>query len=829
LVGLVASVLLHIGATTSGITHPAWLLFLPSTTTLTDRRDFELNLDDHGGVSSVRPSSAADHIHGWVFAPAKAGDAPVASTLSAHSIGGDVAAACPLELCFQLSVKDRTGAPIQGVLITLANGDQLSVTTSDALGRARVLSIDGPTVELHAVIEGYEPLVQVVSVEELRGVHPIQFELTPDCRMSVTVRGARQAALVTERRLAIGEMSAIPGTFGDPVRAVQNLPGVARTPLGLGPVIVRGGRWGDTLTYVDGQEVPLLFHFATLTSVLNPSLLAGLDLYPGPTPAEFGRSIAGAVDVRTRQGRVDRFSGSIDVNPAEAGLFLEGPIGSVGSFMVSARRSYFDLLLPAILDLTGYSNSLEVRVAPAFWDYQLKADFQAGVSDLSVFIFGSDDRTAVFSRNPVDSISLGSGGLTAHVGFQRLVATWALPITPRLSHKFQVGIGRDATDDSLGNDLFLNSTMQSASLRDDASLKVNEELAFAAGAAIVGQRLFLNARSPPPPADSELYNPDLAHAAQRIARTAAAFAPYLWLRAVWRPTLSIRIIPSLRADYDSLLHRAWLDPKLAISIDLFEGVRVKAAMGIAHQRPTLDKLLPVIGNPLLREEGAIESTGGAEWRPSPNTSLSFDVYYRKLFSEAIRNGITAAAVADGSTSLPLVTNTGDGHAFGVELLLRQAPTHGFFGWIAVSLGKSLERATAAASWQPVAFSQRYNITAVASYEVSAGLTVGVRARMVDGYAVSPVLLGVLDSDSEQYVPVNGALSDANRLPNFFQLDVRIEKHWAFARWALNAYLDLENVTNQRNAESLLYNYDFTRKTMLFGLPIFPTLGLKGGF
>ena len=60
------------------------------------------------------------------------------------------------------------------------------------------------------------------------------------------------------------------------------------------------------LASVDGQLVPLLFHFGGIAAVINSDFLETLDFYPGNTPARYGRSIAGAVDINTRPGKRDR-------------------------------------------------------------------------------------------------------------------------------------------------------------------------------------------------------------------------------------------------------------------------------------------------------------------------------------------------------------------------------------------------------------------------------------------------------------------------------------------------------------------------------------------
>jgi hypothetical protein len=70
---------------------------------------------------------------------------------------------------------------------------------------------------------------------------------------------------------------------------------------------------------------------------------------------------------------------------------------------------------------------------------------------------------------------------------------------------------------------------------------------------------------------------------------------------------------------------------------------------------------------------------------------------------------------------------------------------------------------------------------------------------------------------------------SERLPVFHQLDVRLDKGWQFQSWRLGAYLDVQNVYNNAAVEGVGYNYDFSRRTYQTGLPIIPSIGLRGEF
>jgi hypothetical protein len=67
------------------------------------------------------------------------------------------------------------------------------------------------------------------------------------------------------------------------------------------------------------------------------------------------------------------------------------------------------------------------------------------------------------------------------------------------------------------------------------------------------------------------------------------------------------------------------------------------------------------------------------------------------------------------------------------------------------------------------------------------------------------------------------------VPFFQQVDLRADKTWSFAGWKLTGYLDVQNVSATPNPTGVSYNYNFTQSKYSVGLPIVPSLGLRGEF
>ena len=107
---------------------------------------------------------------------------------------------------------------------------------------------------------------------------------------------------------------------------------------------------------------------------------------------------------------------------------------------------------------------------------------------------------------------------------------------------------------------------------------------------------------------------------------------------------------------------------------------------------------------------------------------------------------------------------------------------------------------------------------------NARLRIGGRLRYTTGNPMTPAAGAYQDEDGD-WVAVDGPVL-SQRLPDFFQLDLRVDRTWRRPWGAMNLYIDLQNVVNRKNAEGVTYNEDYTRRSYTTGLPIFPSIGVE---
>ena len=82
-------------------------------------------------------------------------------------------------------------------------------------------------------------------------------------------------------------------------------------------------------------------------TILNGDVVESVSLISGGAPARYGDRTGAVLDVQTREGNRDEFSGRASLGASGVYGTLEGPIGGArkSSWLVSARKSYLDYVL----------------------------------------------------------------------------------------------------------------------------------------------------------------------------------------------------------------------------------------------------------------------------------------------------------------------------------------------------------------------------------------------------------------------------------------------------------------------------------------------------
>ncbi|MBL9037354.1 MAG: TonB family protein [Archangium sp.] len=728
-------------------------------------------------------------------------------------------------------VERGTRNPVGGALITVGEGDAARETMSDDTGAFRLTDVPAGAQRVAVVVADYNPYVveeTVVAGQRTEVTYYVRRKVYGT--METVVRGKKERKEVAQITLKQEEIRLIPGTNGDAFRVVQNLPGVARSAFGLGFLVVRGGRPYDTRTYVDEVQVPVLFHFGGLFSTYNSNLLDSLSFQAGNFNSEFGRSIGGLVKGDSRTPSKVGLHGYADLNVVDVSALVETPLSENWSIAASGRRSHLDALLPAVFGLIpGANDAIQFTVAPRYYDYQVRLEYKPkkGSSRFFVSFFGSNDELVAALPNPsIDPEGRGSFGTS--IVYNRLLFGFDTKVSPRVAFRTRTSFGIDSFGLTGGSDIYIKSQQYPVLSRNTFSIDIPEiKVQIDTGLDALVLPYSVDVQAPPAPKLNQVPDPFSSRRLQLEQAFVFQVEPALFATVMWKPLTPLKVVGGVRADYNSVMRKGWVDPRVALFFQLSDAVVLKGGAGLYHQPPDYrqGQLSAKFGNPDLLPEGATQYMVGSEVRFTDAISLDVQLYYKQLFNQSRSTLALGADDVNTETTDLRYTSIGKGRAYGAEILLRHALTKNFFGWVSYSLSRAERDYVGGTQYGLSQFDQPHNLIVVASYKLPLDFIVGGRLRYTSGPLNTPFVGSVYDANGNYYFPISGQ-QFSRRLPDFFQLDVRVDKRFVFKEWMFALYLDVQNVTYRANVEAVLNSYDYTQEAYLTGLPILPVLGMR---
>lgn len=751
----------------------------------------------------------------------------------------------PKTATFRGTVRSRSGsAPLAGVEITLDDGKR---AVTDPKGQ---FVFEGIAPGTRTVTLSGERLTPVRTEETLVAGKALDatydVELAPekgaiaapsdDLEIVVTAPALERRAVSTEIKADEGKR--LPGTQGDVLKVVESMPGVARASAGSGQLVVWGASPEETRIYVDGVRVPRLYHDGGLRSIVATELVDSVELAPGAYGAAYGRGLGGIVLVRTKKWDEARPRASLGVDLYDASASLRVPLTKEIRVEIAGRRSHVDSILSALAkDDVG-----DFFPAPHYADGQARISYAPSEKErASITLLGSTDRTdrTVKSSDPLltRSEEKGTSFFRIYGKYEREIDGGRVEVTPSFGRDLQtrtIQLGDTSTGLRQGSTIYATR----ASYRN----KVHPHVTLTTGldAEIVHTRLERSGSvtSPPREGDARVFGqpPQDRRNGDDWEVTQLGLAPFGELDVALLDDM-VHVVPGLRFDptFVSVSRRtpvegdtpalgafredAAIEPRLAATVAPSSRITFKAAYARVRQPALAEDLSAVFGNPLLPAASGHHLLAGLSARLFPSTTLETTVFRLTQDELAARS---ASATPQLAAALEPV---GSGRAYGMQAMLRRELTKGFMGWVSYSLVRSERRDAPSLGYRPSDYDQSHVLTALGSYDLGHGFEVGARVRFATGFPRTAVSYALADTRSDRFEPVFGQ-KNRERLPAFFQVDLRISKRFVLPAGELETYLEVLNVTNQQNAEELVYTKDYRTKGTLTGLPILPLFGVR---
>lgn len=609
------------------------------------------------------------------------------------------------------------------------------------------------------------------------------------------------------RVIGLQEIEKSPGANRDVSRIVRAYPGVSFSPVGYrNDLIVRGGSPSENRFYMDGIEIPNINHFATQgasggpVSIVNADLVREITFYTGAFPANRSGALSSVLDFRLRDGNPDKQTFKATLGASEVSLSGSGHFNDRTTYLFSVRQSYLQLLFKA----------LGLPFLPNFIDGQFKIKTRLTEHDeLTVLaLTGIDKMKLNTDEKGEDAEYLLSYLPTIHqetftVGavYRHYAGKHTQSVT--LSHNYlnNRNLKYRNNDDSSEDNLTLR--LRSVEQKTTALFENRTRLGqwtLKEGAEFTNSGYTNNTDSP-----FSLYKTSLD-----IIGWGAFFSSDYSTRDN-RFTLSAGI----RVDgnnYNRGMKQLWkqLSPRLSASYKLSEQWILNGSAGLYHQLPPYTALGyknndGTYLNKALRYMRVMESSIGADWHLHDRIMISAEGFFKRYnrIPLSLQDNIPLACKGNdyGVVGNEPLASTADGRAYGLETMFRWQVSGRFNLVSSFTLYKSEYRNHSGDDYIPSAWDNRFILNMSGTYNLPKRWSIGGKVSYIGGAPYTPYdedkssLVQAWDAKGQPYYDYS--LYNTGRLPDFAQLDVRVDKSFYFRRCMVGLYLDLQNVTGSK--------------------------------
>ena len=685
--------------------------------------------------------------------------------------------------------------------------------STDSLGIFRIEQIPPGIYRFEATLIGYK---STVTSEYLVSASTpfIEIEIEEDENMLsaivVTPSPFRKTveSPVSMRIIGLQEIERSPGGNRDISRIVRAYPGVSFSPIGYrNDLIVRGGSPSENRFYMDGIEIPNINHFATQgasggpVSIVNADLIREISFYTGAFPANRSGAMSSVLDFRLRDGNPDKQTFKATLGASEVSFSGNGHLSDKTTYLFSIRQSYLQLLFKA----------LGLPFLPNFIDSQFKLKTRLSAHDELILLglVGIDKMKLNTDEKGEDAEYILSYLPTIHqetftvgTSYRHYAGKHVQSVT--LSHNYlnnrniKYLNNDESSEDNLT--LRLRSVEQKTTLRFENqtrlgqwTLKEGAEMNYSNYTNQTNQRIF--------GITSTLsdYRTDL-----NIFSWGGFFSTdYTTANKRFSASAGIRTDGN---NYNKEMKELWkqLSPRLSLSYELTQQWTLSGNAGLYYQLPPYTALGfkdndGLYANKNLKYMQVMETSLGLDWHLQDRLMISAEGFFKRYsrMPLSLRDDIALACKGDdyGTVGNEALIPTARGRAYGVETMLRwQIPER--FNFVSSLTVFRSEYNSIASAWD-----NRFILNVSGTYNLPRRWSIGGKLSYIGGAPYTPYdkekssLVEAWNAQGRPYYDYSKY--NTERLPNFAQLDIRVDKSFYFHRCMVGFYLDLQNITGSK--------------------------------
>lgn len=624
----------------------------------------------------------------------------------------------------------------------------------------------------------------------------------------------------------------VPGAIGDPLAAVFSLPGVVPGGDGGEPA-VRGSSPADNLYLVDFLPAGYVFHNFS-SSIFSEYILQDFQMYSAGFGPAFSNVTGAVFDITLRKPKNQKLGGTIDLSLLRSGIFVEGAVTDNSAFYFSARKSLIHLVVQEQSKEDAEEDGEGIRVieAPQDNDYQFK--YVWDISDQHQLAFsanGATDYVEAELTRQADFVAVnpdfaGKAKIQQDYDGQQIAYTY---LGDRVTEA-TLAIGRnDLGSETFWGDnyhSFFNIEHRQAKGELDYALTDNQTLTI--GTQIIDGHYTLDYEGILLLCSEDKQDQCSSAERRRISDIASLDIQEntFYINNSWLITDRTRLDYGVQSYHNDLTNETLTLPRLALGFQLTSTLELNARYGHYARLPEIELAFPSVGNPNLPTAKSKHSVLGFTKEYNDDWSWNLEFYHKTLSDLAI-------ADTDGAAGAYYIDAL-KGEASGVDLLINKDMTDKWYGWLALSYGKSERTNTQTQETRDYYLDTPWLATWVVNYEFKEDMQIGWRWSARSGQAYTPII-GLEKREDDIIVPVyDQPFSD--RLPTYSRLDIRYKWDFQIGRFPSALIVDVINALNQDNIESRNLDYDkidnenspvVTEDSA--GLGILPTIGFRMSF
>lgn len=624
---------------------------------------------------------------------------------------------------------------------------------------------------------------------------------------------------VSTTEMSFEELRRSPGTAGDINRALVMIPSAVQLDDNGNDLIVRGGAPFENGYYLDNMFTPNINHFPQMgasggnISILNIDFVRNVSLIAGGFAPQFGNRLSSVVDITLRDGNKEQYDAQLDFNMTGFGGQLEGPIGKDASFMVSAKRSYLDLI----------ANWLDFNGAPRFGDAQGKVTWNVDENHSITLLnmFG----TSEFIRSREEALDTDEGSY----GWERFntntlgtnwKALWSDKVYSNTSFSYAlIDAAREWRGTSSSDITTAFSYLEKfATLRSVTSWHSSEHVSVDGGT------------------EWQWYNiggesPQIQQGEQLPTFTQTFGSVYGMV--LWKPIKEISFNAGLRMAYFSHNERVYAEPRISFKVLPSDEHTLYINAGRVHQSLPAFLLAQSVFNTTLPPPRADHYILGWQWAVTEDMKITVEGYAKEYADFPLSANMPlrfptddVAGDNDDFEYYGQLFPAGVAYTRGVEFMLQKKLSGNFYGTFGATYFRSAYK-DYLSTWRNRLFDNRMVFNITVGWKPTDEWEISMRWVYAGGRAVVPIL-------SEQSAAMGYTIYDFSRfnedhLPPYHSLNIRADKRWYFLNTSLITYISVMNVYNRENPSA--HYWDNRKQAIGYDaqFPLIPLLGVEFEF